>query len=120
MVAWNARSLLENHYLLFLGIAYLFVGFLDLIHTLAYKGMVVFPRYGASHGANLATELWIAARFIQSLSLLVAPLFVRRSLRTGPAFFGYAGLTLLLLTGIFYWNVFPDCFVEGQGLTLSN
>jgi PAS domain S-box-containing protein len=117
MVAWNARSLLENHYLLFLGIAYLFVGFLDLIHTLAYKGMGVFPQYAISHGANLATELWIATRYVESLSLLVAPLFIRRSLRAVPVFFGYAGLTLLLLASIFLWDSFPDCFVDGRGLT---
>jgi hypothetical protein len=38
--------------------AYLSVSFLDLIHTLAYKGMGVFPGFDA----NLPTQLWIAAR----------------------------------------------------------
>ena len=51
MVAWNSRRFLDNNYLLLLGIAYLFVGGLDLIHTLTYKGMGIFQGYGT----NLAT-----------------------------------------------------------------
>jgi hypothetical protein len=72
MVAWNSRRFLDNNYLLFIGIAYLFVAGLDLLHTLAYKGMGVFPDYDA----NLPTQLWIASRYIQSFSLLIAPLFL--------------------------------------------
>jgi hypothetical protein len=58
-IAWNSRRFLENNYLLFLGVAFLFVGLIDLLHTLAYKGMGVFPGFGA----NLPTQLWIAARY---------------------------------------------------------
>ena len=56
--AWNARRFMENDYLAFLGVAYFFVGGLDLFHTLSYKGMGIFQGYGA----NLPTQLWIAAR----------------------------------------------------------
>ena len=34
MVAWNSRRYFDNQYLLFLGIAYLFIGVLDLAHML--------------------------------------------------------------------------------------
>src|SRR5512137_1500118 len=64
ILAWNSRRRLDNDFLLFLGIAYLFVSGLDLIHTLAYKGMGVFPGYDT----NLSTQLWIVARYIQALS----------------------------------------------------
>jgi hypothetical protein len=74
MVAWNSRRFLDNNYLLFLGIAYLFVALLDLMHTLAYTGMGVFPGYAT----NLPTELWIAARYVESLSLLIAPFLLKR------------------------------------------
>ena len=33
MVAWNSRRFLDNNYLLFLGIAYLFIAALDLLHS---------------------------------------------------------------------------------------
>ena len=113
MVAWNARQFLDNDYLLFIGIAYLFVAGLDLIHTLAYHGMGVFPGFGA----NLPTQLWIASRYVQSLSLLVAPVFIHRRLNPHLVFLSYAIVISLLLVSIFYWNIFPNCYIEGMGLT---
>jgi len=113
MLAWNARRFLDNTYLLFLGIAYLFVGGLDLIHTLAYTGMGVFEGYGT----NLPTQLWIGARYVESLSLLIALLVLGRRLKVNVVFLGYALVTFLLLASIFYWNLFPVCFIEGIGLT---
>jgi PAS domain S-box-containing protein len=113
MVAWNSRRFLDNHYLLFVGIAYLFVALLDLVHTLAYTGMGVFPGYAT----NLPTQLWIAARYMESVSLLLALFFIRRRLNTSLTFFGYVAITAFLLSSIFYWKLFPDCFIEGHGLT---
>jgi len=113
MVGWNSRHYLENKYFLFLGIAYSFVGFLDVLHTLAYKGLGVFVGYDA----NLPTQLWIAARAMECLSLLLATLFIRRALRVSYLFLGYGLATFLLLGAIFSWEVFPDCFIEGSGLT---
>jgi PAS domain S-box-containing protein len=114
MLVWNARRFLDNTYLLFIGIAYLFIGGLDLIHTLAYKGMGVFQ----GDSTNLPTQLWITARYVESLSLLIAPFFLGRKLRLNFVFLGYLLATSLLLGSIFYWNIFPICFVEGVGLTL--
>lgn len=113
IVAWHSRAFLENNYLLFLGIAYLFVGSIDLLHTLSYKGMGVFPGYGA----NLPTQLWIAARYMESFSLLIAILFLKRKLNAELLLGFYALLTGLLLLSIFYTGIFPDCFRETTGLT---
>jgi len=113
IVAWNTRRFLENNYLLFLGIAYFFVGIIELLHTLAYKGMGVFQGYDA----NLPTQLWIAARYVESISLFVAPFFFERDLRVNRVFAIYAMTTAILLGSIFYGPLFPDCFVEGKGLT---
>ena len=113
IIAWNSRRLMENGYLLFLGIAYFFIGAFDLIHTLAYTGMGVFP----GSGTELATELWIAARYLESLSILSAPLFLGRRLRVNLILIGYAAAATLLFGSIFYWDSFPTCFVDGQGLT---
>jgi signal transduction histidine kinase len=113
MITWNSRQFHDNSYLLFVGISLLYVGFLDLAHTLAYKGMNVLRGYDA----NLPTQLWIAARYLESLSLLAAPLFLRRRLRTGLTFLGYTALTILLFASTLYWQVFPDCYIEGSGLT---
>ena len=113
MIAWNSRQFIHNNYLLFIGVAYLFVGGLDLVHMLGYKGMAIFRGYET----NLATQLWIAARYVESLSLLIAPLFFRRRLRTHLVLLGYSAVFVLLLLSIFYWKIFPVCFIEGTGLT---
>lgn len=112
-VAWNSRRFAKNDYLLFLGIAFLFVAILDLLHCLAYKGLQIFPGYGA----NLATQLWVAARYVQSLSLLLSPLFFHYRLRPLAGFGSYLLICTLLMLSIFYWNIFPICYVEERGLT---
>jgi PAS domain S-box-containing protein len=113
IIAWNSRSLMENSYMLFLGIAYLFVGTFDLLHTLSYAGMGVF----SGSTTNLPTQLWIAARYTESLSLLIGPVFLGRRLRADLVFAAYTVAAVLILSSIFYWHTFPVCFVEGRGLT---
>lgn len=113
LVAWNSRQFMKIDYLLFVGIAYLFVAGLDLLHTLAYKGMGVFPSYDA----NLPTQLWIATRYLQSGSLLIAPIFFNRKVRPFLIAGTFSLVSLSIVALIFYWGSFPDCFVEGQGLT---
>jgi PAS domain S-box-containing protein len=111
--AWNARRFTQNSYFTLLGIAYLTVGGMDFVHTISYRGMGVFPEYGA----NLPTQLWIMARYVESISLLVAPLFLTRRLRLGWAYAGYATVFALGLLSVFSWDIFPASFVEGVGLT---
>ena len=113
IIAWNTRRFLDNNYFVFIGIAYFSIGVMDFVHTLAYSGMGVFPSYGT----NLATQLWISARYLEGLSLFIAPLLIGRKLRPNFLLLGYGVVVALLLTSIFYWNIFPTCFIEGSGLT---
>jgi len=113
MLAYNSRRILDNNYLLFLGIAYLFIGLLDLVHALAYKGMEIFH----FQDANCGTQLWIAARYMESLTLLAAPLFLRHSLKVRYVFLAYGTITLLILVSILSWPVFPTCYDPVTGLT---
>lgn len=112
-LAWNSRRVADNQYLLFVGIGWLFVGLIDLLHTLAYRGMGVF----ATDGANLATQLWIAGRYLQSISLLLAPLFLTRKLNAKWTVAAFGVVVTALLASIFVWKIFPDSYIEGQGLT---
>lgn len=113
LVAWHTRKWASNGYLLFLGIAYLFVALVDVFHTLAFKGMGVFPGFTA----NEPTQFWIFARYIEGFSLLLAPLFLTRRLRPAAAAGAYVLVTGLGLLSICRLGLFPDSFVEGQGLT---
>ena len=113
VVFWNARQFLDNACYLFIGIAFLFVASIDLVHMLAYGEMNIF--YGFDQ--DLAIQLWILARYVQSLSLLAALLFMHRRLVPGYVFLVYTVVVGTLLGTIFYFRVFPACFVEGVGLT---
>jgi PAS domain S-box-containing protein len=113
VIACNTRELTKNNYVLFLSIAFLFAGTIDFVHTLAYKGMGIFIGYDA----NLPTQVWIIARYLQSISLLVAPWFIDRKLNIPVVLGVYLTATILLLTDVFIGTLFPDCFVEGKGLT---
>ena len=110
---WNARQYMDSAYLLFLGIAYLFVGLLDLLHALAYQGMGVF----SIQGANLPTQLWIAARYLESLSILGAFILIGRKPAPYFTLAAFAMITFLIILSIFHWPIFPDCYLSGLGLT---
>jgi signal transduction histidine kinase len=113
IITWNSRHNLDNNYLLLLGIAYVFIGGLDFIHTLAYQGMGVFP----TEDANIPTQLWIATRYLESVSLLIAPLFLKRKLSVQYALLLYSVVVATVLLSIFSWRIFPVSFSEGTGLT---
>ena len=114
VIAWNSRGNIKNPYLLFIGIAYLFIGLLDLLHTLSYKGMSIFTDYD-----YYANQLWIAARYMESISLLAAFWFLKTGKlnRPGITVAVYVAVSTVIIGTIFIWRTFPVCFVEGTGLT---
>lgn len=113
VVAWTSRPFMDDNYLLFIGVAYLFIGGLDLVHTFAYKGMGVFR----GSDANCATQLWIAARGLESLTFLGASFFIGRRLSHRIVFAAYTVVFAFLLWSIFDSHWFPVCYIDGTGLT---
>jgi PAS domain S-box-containing protein len=113
MLTWNLRRIIDNNYLLFIGIAYLFVSGIDLAHTFSYKGIDVFA---GRYGMGLNTQFWIAARYLESLALFTSPFFFSRKLRTNATLAAFALVTAALFASIFL-RIFPVCYVEGVGLT---
>lgn len=112
-IAWNSRKIMNNSYFLFLAVASLFVGGFTLIHTLAYKGMGVFPEYGA----NLPTQLWIVMRYMLSLSFFSAVFFTNRKFRLSVLIGMYVIASTVILGSIFFWGNFPQAYIDGVGLT---
>ena len=103
----------KDELLLFLGTAYLFIAGLDFLHTMAYEGMGVFPGLGP----NPATQLWIASRYLDAISLLIAPIFIARRFPAVAGFLIYLLVTAAVVSAIMVFRIFPDCFIPGQGLT---
>ena len=111
VTAWNSRYLVRNSYLSFIGIAYLFVGLISLLHIISNKGM------GFTADANLPAQLWIIASCLQSAALVIAPFLLGRELKTGIVFASFSLVSAGLLASVLYWHNFPAFFIEGIGPT---
>lgn len=102
----------NNSLFIFLGVAYGFIGFYDLIHALAYSGMGVFP----GNTANLATQLWIVPRYMESITFLLTALLIEKSIKPCIVFVSYLAFTIFTFYLVFTGE-FPVCFVGEEGLT---
>lgn len=112
VIAWSTYPFTRNNYLMFLGCGYFWVGVVDLLHTLAYKGMPTMA--GAS--PNLAVQFWLSARGMEAFILVVAPFFLSREFNRKIVFLGFAVLSFVALMLITSKN-FPLGFIDGKGLT---
>ena len=112
VVAWNTFQFSRNHYLMYLGCGYLWVGLLDTLHTLTFPGIGVFRL----DDMNTTLGFWIGTRLLEVTVLLTAPLFLRHRLWRTPATLGF-GLFSLLLTLLIWRKLVPDLHIPGEGLT---
>jgi len=107
-----SRHFTKNYFVVFIAIALGWCGFIDLFHTLLYKGMQILP----VDSANQATQLWIGARLLQAFAMLAAPFMLTRAIKPLALnlFFGLfsVGIVSAVMLGFF-----PTAFVDEQGLT---
>lgn len=115
IIAWNSRYMQDNPYLRFVGIAYLSIAALDLLHALTFKGMNVIP----ADGHFFANQFWVATRFLEALTFLGAfvVLKYRRQVNADLIFLGYFLITVAITLSILVYKTFPACYVEGFGQT---
>jgi signal transduction histidine kinase len=114
MISWSSRGYLEAKPFVLLGIGYLCVALIDVFHLLSFQGMEVL-----ANTRDDATRLWVAARGLQALVTLVFVLQARTR-RTFPPVLAFAvigSVTAAALLSVFWWDVFPICFVQGVGVT---
>jgi signal transduction histidine kinase len=113
-VTWNSRKMLDSNYLYFQGITYLFVGALDLMHTITFTGMNIIenPIY-------YSNQFWVATRFMEAVALVVGFKFMlqKKKLSADAVFAAYGTITTLIILSILVWKIFPICFVDGVGQT---
>lgn len=114
LVAWNARRYWSNNYYILIGFGFLFVGVIDLFHAFEYKGLGIIHQGG---DANVATQLWLAGRFLMALSFLGAAFFHERKIKALTIFAVFGLITAFFFLSIFYWKIFPVAYVDGVGLT---
>ena len=111
-LTWAARQRLSNGYLVILGSAYVTIGIVDVFHTLTFKGMNLLPGVTTNH----PTQFWLTARFIEAMSLVIAPFFIQRTPRFTWAVCAFAIPGILCCIAVLNGS-FPVTFTDGVGLT---
>lgn len=112
VVASTSWRFVSHHFVVFVSLAVGWCAGLDLLHTLVFKGMNLVP----GDSANPATQLWIAARLLQSLALLISPMLLQRKLSVGWTHAVFGAICVMTTAAIFT-DRFPDAYIDGQGLT---
>ncbi len=118
VITIHSRSYLENDFLKFISFTFFFIAVIDFFHLLTYNGMSVF----VISNPNIATQLWIAGRYIQAISFLIGGLILYFKLKIHnnsylSLILIYFFITTIILFSIFIWHNFPVCYIVGTGLT---
>jgi hypothetical protein len=122
VLTWHTRAQIENEYLLYLGIPFLFVGGLTILHVLSFESVNVLTAgtTNVSTQVVLVADLFESSAFVMA-SLLSGPFIDRlrgrprsRSLRLGVCFGLYALAAVTLLGLMFGWSEFPGVCSDGS------
>ncbi|MDH5572120.1 MAG: EAL domain-containing protein [Gammaproteobacteria bacterium] len=112
VVAWHTYSFSRNHFLMYIGAGYFWIGILDLVHALAFKGMEVIP----IASANVSTQFWIISRFCEATLLLSSAWFFFRKINRVAVFVFFGLGTVISYIGVIE-GYFPVTYIDGVGLT---
>jgi diguanylate cyclase (GGDEF)-like protein len=93
-----------------LGLGYLVVGIIDLLHAMSYQGM-----NAIDSGGSYVMQLWICARFIEAVTILLFLVQMKRNVVSFfPALVAYSLALFGVVLSVFIFRNFPACFVAGQ------
>lgn len=112
IVSLLSRKFKKFHLTTILGAGVLISTSIVFIHAITYRGMNIIIGYDA----NLPTQLWIIANYIQAFTFLTAVMLIKVEYNFKAIFLSIIIISVSLVTLVFT-RVFPTCFVEGVGLT---
>jgi len=105
IIVWNTRMFTKNAFLVYLGIGYFWIAILDVFHTFTFMGMPFFN----IKGPEVMIHFWIYARYMESLLLLTAPIFLKKKLNEKLMLYGM-GLVVLFLSWAAFNRLAPVMF----------
>jgi len=111
IIAFNTKKFVKYRYFQLLGIGFLFLSSIDLLHTLSYEGMNIFdPVLFEVH------QLWILARYMEAGTILAAFTisFSPKKFNTARCFIVYLSITIISLT-FMALDMFPAPYIDGVG-----
>ncbi|MDD3521240.1 MAG: GGDEF domain-containing protein [Actinomycetota bacterium] len=116
VIAINTINITSNVFILLIGTTFFTSAILDFLHTITFKGMNILP----IGGTNIASQLWISARFVQAVGLLAGAFIINLIVTKRCKIFiasGFSAYFILSVLFILILRIFPTTFIEGQGLT---
>ncbi len=103
----------------FLGSVFLATGFIDMFHTLSFKGMADF--FIPNISANRATTFWIFSSLIAAIGFIVSsflPTYSQKKIRKPLLVIPSLCIALIVLIVVTYFpKAFPAMYIDGVGLT---
>ncbi|UUX91524.1 MASE3 domain-containing protein [Methanoplanus endosymbiosus] len=114
VIVWNLKDRIDNNFLVIIGVACFYMGTFDFLHTISYSGIDAF----GTGSSNLATQFWIISRYIEAFTFLFAILLIQKKTNPYWLFLLYFFISAGLFLTIYPLGIFPDCYIEGKGLTL--
>lgn len=114
LLAWSSRRFHEHDFVLYLGIAFLFIAGIDLIHLFISPEFAIIKGYDE----NLSQQLRIAGRFLESVSFFLAFSALAKKIQVSTIFWGYLVVFVSFLFSILFWKSFPSAYSFESGATL--
>lgn len=114
-IGWNSRRFVQHNALMLLSVAFVVIGFIELLHSASYQGIGIFPGIEV----NTATQLWVIGRYLEAIAFLAAALVLDRTKLISPWLL--LGSTVMIGTlavlAVWPFALFPACYIDGVGLT---
>jgi len=103
-ITWGTRKISQNSYLVNMGIGFLFVGLMNLVHIFHYNEMAI-------HCTCSFISQWIAMQYLLSLVIVISPLIKHTTIKIRFLLtLTYTIIVLLELLSIYHWDIFPSTY----------
>ncbi len=108
LIAVNTYQHSKNSFILFLGLSYGFVAYYDFLHIVSAKGFNIL----SANDINISMQVWIIARYLESISLLLACLGIKNkeTFNVNKYIALYILASVILNPLVFKWHVFPPFY----------
>ncbi len=111
LISYHTYSLTNNRYLLFIGLGYIWIALLQMLHTHTYLGM---PFYDIK-SSDVSITFWIFSRIFEASVLLIAPFMRYMEYKSYKVTILFSIITAIII--IISFNFPPKLFIVGEGLT---
>ncbi|WP_051541676.1 MASE3 domain-containing sensor histidine kinase [Clostridium lundense] len=103
----------KNNTYTFLGISYVFIGSINLLHTIAYRGMNIVN----VDSINMSIQLSTIARGTEAITLFIAFMFTNKEVKYNRVISCYSLVLIYSITLLLGNELLPKCYVPGVGIT---